>query len=125
MSERRTRGELESAVLRALWTADAPMSARDILGTFDDFDGVPALTTVLTVLDRLRAKGRVTKSAAAGGGFVFEATESESRFAANAMLAALVGAADRSAALLRFAGDLDERDIAVLRKVLTPAKDER
>lgn len=120
MSERRTRGELESAVLHALWDAREPLSAREILGRFGESEGVPALTTVLTVLDRLRAKGRVAKTASPGGGVLFEATESESRYTADAMLAALVGAADRSAALLRFAGDLDERDIAVLRRALAP-----
>lgn len=123
MSERRTRGELESAVLRALWDAPAPLSAREILGRFGESEGVPALTTVLTVLDRLRAKGRVSKTASPGGGVLFEATESESRYAADAMLAALVGTADRSAALLRFAGDLDERDVAVLRRALASGEE--
>jgi predicted transcriptional regulator len=118
MTERRTRGALESAVLRILWDAGSPLSARDIQSRFDQSASIPALTTLLTVLDRLRAKQHVEKLPVAGGGFVFSAAQSESRYAADAMLSALVGSSDRSAALLRFAGDLSERDIQLLRTAI-------
>lgn len=118
MAERRERGALESVVLRELWRADRALSARDIIDRLDAETHVPALTTVLTVLDRLRAKGRVLKSESPGGGALFEPAESESSSAASAMLAALVNSSDRNAALLRFAGDLDQRDLATLRTAL-------
>ena len=55
----RARGELELVVLRLLWAADEPLTAREIQ---DRFPGrVPASTTILTALDRLRAKGDVTR----------------------------------------------------------------
>jgi predicted transcriptional regulator len=120
MQVRRSRGELEATILRALWASNVPLSAREIVDGFGDADNAPALTTVLTVLDRLRTKGRVVKQETEAGGFVFSPTESESRFAANSMLAALVSSSDRSAALLRFAGELDERDVELLRKALGP-----
>lgn len=120
MQVRRSRGELEATILRALWASDAPLSAREVVDGFGGGDNSPALTTVLTVLDRLRAKGHVVKQETEAGGLIFSPTESESRFAANSMLAALVSSSDRSAALLRFAGELDERDVELLRKALGP-----
>lgn len=118
MAQRRPRGELEAAVLRVLWEAGGPCTAREVQHRFIDADRMPAFTTVLTVLERLRAKGRVVRTEANGGGSLFAAAESESLSAANAMLSALVGSSDRSAALLRFAGELDPRDVEVLRAAL-------
>jgi predicted transcriptional regulator len=128
MAHRRSRGALEQAVLRVLWDEGGPMSARQIRDRIAGdpaaaggaASGVPALTTVLTVLDRLRAKHLVTKDAAAGG-FVFATVSSESGFAADAMVTALLAATDRDAALLRFARRLDGRDLEVLRQALDGA----
>ncbi|MFZ4894382.1 BlaI/MecI/CopY family transcriptional regulator [Plantibacter sp. Mn2098] len=120
MAERRPRGELESLVLKALWSSSTPLSARDLQGTFDDPEATPALTTLLTVLDRLVKKGNVIKEPAAGAGFVFSAAESESSYAADSMVTALLSSSDRSAALLRFAGQLGDQDVEALRKALGP-----
>ncbi len=125
MGQRRSPGALESAVLRALWAAGAPLTAQEIRTRIaDDSPTMPALTTVLTVLDRLRIKQLVTKTAAAGG-HVFAAASSESGFTADAMVAALLAAADRDAALLRFARRLEGRDLQVLRRALDGAPDSR
>jgi predicted transcriptional regulator len=111
--------------MRALWDADAPLSAGDIRHGFsDDEGGEPALTTILTILERLRAKGRVVKHELPEGGLRFEAAVPESRAAASAMISALLGSRDRSAALLRFAGDLDADDAALLRRALGPDGDD-
>jgi len=114
---KRSRGELENAVMRALWRAGAPSSAKEVQATFEA-DATPAITTVLTILDRLHKKGSVVKAPAAGGGFVFSAAQSESESAASTMVSALVASSDRSAALLRFAGQLDPRDVEALRAAL-------
>jgi predicted transcriptional regulator len=119
MAIRRNRGELESSVLRILWAADAPMSARQIMDQFPA-DAAPVLTTMLTVLDRLVKKTTVTKTSNGSHGFVFAAAAPESTFTADAMVTALSASSDRSAALLRFAGELDPRDIEVLRQALGP-----
>lgn len=60
MATPRALGELESAVLEVLWSSPSGLSVREVLA------GVrrrPALayTTVLTVLDRLHAKGMVVR----------------------------------------------------------------
>jgi predicted transcriptional regulator len=117
MAIRRNRGELETSVLRILWSAERPLSARQIM---DDFPAgaAPALTTMLTVLDRLVKKTTVTKTSNGANGFVFAASAPESSFTADAMVSALSASSDRGAALLQFAGELDRRDIELLRSAL-------
>lgn len=117
---RRNRGELESRVMHILWHAEKPLAAREVLDRFPADEAVPALTTMLTVLDRLGKKGTVLKSPARAGGSVFAAAVTEPESTAEAMVSALVSSHDRSAALLSFAGELDERDIEVLRRALRP-----
>jgi predicted transcriptional regulator len=114
---RRNRGELETSVLRILWGADGPLSARQIMDQFPD-GSAPVLTTMLTVLDRLVKKTTVTKTPNGSNGFVFAASAPESSFTADAMVSALSASSDRGAALLRFAGELDTHDVELLRKAL-------
>jgi predicted transcriptional regulator len=118
MVQRRSRGVLETAVLRILWHSRRPLTAREIQACFDQDARVPALTTVLTVLDRLRVKQLVDK-ASSEGGFVFSAARSQSGYVADAMMAALATAEDRSPALLQFAATLDPGDLATLRRALS------
>jgi len=119
MAERRSPGALEAAVMRVLWSAESPLPAGEVrervaTGTA----GPPAFTTVMTVLSRLQAKGRVDRSVSTDGTLVFAAAQSESAHAVEGMLAALVAVSDRGAALLQFAGSLDPRDLALLRQAL-------
>jgi predicted transcriptional regulator len=109
---------LESSVVRILWDADHPLSATEVCRAFPGSGPRPALTTVLTVLQRLETKRRVTRTVSADGTFVFAARESESGHVAETMLAALLATQDRSAVLLRFAGSLDAEDVDVLRRAL-------
>lgn len=111
----RDRGQLEAGVMRQLWAADAPRTAKDIQAGFGA--DAPAITTVLTVLDRLRRKGLVRRSDARTN-ITFTATQSESDLAVEAMLQSLQETDDRHAVLLRFAGDLDTTDAEVLRRAL-------
>ena len=57
---RRPLGELETAVLSALWDSSATLSVRDVLGLVRRRPAL-AYTTVLTVLDRLHEKGLVAR----------------------------------------------------------------
>ncbi|HEY6794591.1 MAG TPA: BlaI/MecI/CopY family transcriptional regulator [Kineosporiaceae bacterium] len=120
MVERRRPGALESSVIRILWDAGRPLSATEVHRAFPPA-GAPAFTTVLTVLQRLEAKQRVTRSVSDNGTLVFAARQSESGHAAETMLAALLATQDRSAALLRFAGSLEAEDVDVLRRALGEA----
>ena len=103
-------------MLQILWQAAGPLTARQIQERFDS-SAVPALTTILTVLDRLRVKDLVDK-ATADRGYVFAASQSQSGYVAEAMRAALATAEDRSPALLQFAATLDDRDLDTLRRAL-------
>lgn len=117
MGDRRPRGQLEGAVLRMLWEADRPVSAKDLVAGFGAEDA-PALTTVLTVLERLRAKGHVVRTSGDDGTARFAPAQPESSFVAGNMLTALTDSRDRGAALLQFAGHLRDEDAELLRRAL-------
>jgi predicted transcriptional regulator len=101
--------------MRLLWDAGAPRTAKQLQAGFED--PAPAVTTLLTVLDRLRRKGLVTRSDAKTN-ITFAAARSESDQAVENMLHSLDATGDRRAALLRFAGDLDRDDAELLRRAL-------
>jgi predicted transcriptional regulator len=115
---KRVRGELEAEVLRLLRAADAPLTAKQLQATFGAEP--PAVTTVLTVLDRLRRKGLVERSDARTN-ITFTAVQSESEHAVESMLQSLQAVSDtddRQSVLLRFAGDLDHADAELLAQAL-------
>jgi predicted transcriptional regulator len=114
----RAKGELRTAVLRILWAADRPLTAKEIRASFGPDETVPAITTLLTVLERLGSSGLVERAPSSIGESVFSAAAPESEYTADAMLSALMNADDTSAALLRFAGELDDGHLEILRSAL-------
>jgi len=94
------------------------MTAKEIRARFDGSEPVPAITTLLTVLDRLGTSGLVDRAASTSGESVFSASAPESQYTADAMLATLLNADDSSGALLRFAGELDASHLELLRQAL-------
>ncbi len=113
---RRARGALEAALLRALWRSERPLTAQE-LG--QQLSGEPpAATTVLTALERLRAKGEVVRIGDGPRGLRFAPARSESDYTGEAMLATLADSGDRTGALLKFAGSLDPADVEALRRAL-------
>ena len=113
----RGHGVLEGEVMRILWAQDSSVGATTIWEAFDDA-ARPALTTLLTVLERLRTKGLVVREQVSPRRVRFSAARSEDEHASLRMLDALATTDDRQAALLQFAGNLDEADVALLRKAL-------
>jgi predicted transcriptional regulator len=111
----RVRGELEAQVMRLLWAAGRPQTAKEIQAGFGA--DAPAITTVLTVLDRLGRKGLVQRSDARTN-ITFSPAKSESDRAVETMLRSLQSTGDREAVLLRFVGDLDGEDAELLRRAL-------
>ena len=118
MSGTRTRapGQLESEVLRILRAHSGSIGAREIQGEF--LTNVPAYTTILTALDRLVEKGEVEREQLSPRKMRFRATRSAAEDASATMRGALDAIDDRRAALLKFTGDLDEDDLALLRSAL-------
>ena len=103
--------------MAALWAHPDGLSARQVV---EALSGQPAaITTVLTVLDRLRAKGLVSRSdGPVAGAYVFTAAHSQSDHVVSGMLGSLTASSDRHAALMHFAGRLDPEDAEVLRTAL-------
>lgn len=118
MAGQRSRepGELEAEVLRVLRCFDGPVGAREIQARFAE--PRPANTTLLTILERLRVKGLVEREVLSPRKVRFAAVHSVEEHATEAMLGVLEGVDDRRAVLLRFAGNLDDADVAFLRDAL-------
>ncbi|WP_300594017.1 BlaI/MecI/CopY family transcriptional regulator, partial [Microbacterium sp.] len=109
----RERGELEAEVMRILWGAAGPLSAREVQALFTGH--VPAYTTLMTALDRLQKKGQVVRTGDSPRKVRFHATHTGDEHASQSMITALNGAGDRQAALLQFAGNLTSEDVDLLR----------
>jgi len=109
MDSVRTLGELERAVMEALWSATAPLTARDVQDALANRE--LATTTVLTVLGRLERKGLVSRERA-GRAHRYRSVASREDHVAELMRDALDATPNRSAALARFLGSIppDERD---------------
>jgi predicted transcriptional regulator len=113
-------GHLERAVLQVVWDRPGPAAARDVLTALagrDDTGRELAVTTVLTVLDRLRRKGLVRRERS-GRAHLYEAAVSREDYVADLMLDALGQAPDRGAALTRFLGSVSPADSDFLRRAL-------
>jgi predicted transcriptional regulator len=108
-------GELERAVMEALWSTDAPVTARDVQEALAGRR--LATTTVLTVLGRLERKGLVTRERS-GRAHHYRSVASREDHVATLMRDALDAAPDRGAALARFLGSIPADERAALRDLL-------
>jgi predicted transcriptional regulator len=112
----RSRGELEASIMNVLWDSARALTAKEVQGAFPE--KTPAITTVITVLERMRAKGLVARSSEGGRSHVFAPTRSRLDEINAAMTSAYQSADDHGAALLLFAGSLSDEDRAFLRNAL-------
>ncbi|HEV7182933.1 MAG TPA: BlaI/MecI/CopY family transcriptional regulator [Leifsonia sp.] len=113
-------GDLERAVMDALWASDAPTSANELRDKLsaDRGDGKPpAITTVLTVLSRLEHKGFVDRDRDARP-HLYRAALSRESHVAELMHEVLESSSDRNAALAHFVGSVDESEAEILRRLL-------
>jgi predicted transcriptional regulator len=108
-------GELERAVMEILWSADAPVTAREVQDALPDRS--LATTTVLTVLGRLERKELVTRERA-GRAHRYMPVASREDHVAMLMRDALDATPDRGAALARFLGSIPADERAALRDLL-------
>ena len=109
-------GELERAVMDVLWNTPEPVAATRIVEELPR-EHAPAVTTILTVLDRLGAKGFVTRERF-GRAYRYSATTSRAELIATTMLEALGSTSDRRSALVHFAGSVSTEEKALLRELL-------
>jgi predicted transcriptional regulator len=111
---RRARGELESGVLAALWAADEPLTARQVL---ERLPGGLAYTTVLTILSRLHDKGMLLRHPA-GRGYAYAPVRDEATETAVRMHSLLERGSDREAVLTRFVSELSQEEEQLLHRLL-------
>ena len=107
--------DLERAVMHALWGAPEGLAAADV-GTALPGRAL-AVTTVLTVLERLRRKGLVERERD-GRAYRYRAATEREALVARAMLAALGDSADRALAISRFVDQMPAEDVEALRRAL-------
>jgi predicted transcriptional regulator len=112
---RRGAGELESEVLAALWSAPAPMTVAEVVGSLTERE--LAYTTVHTILARLVVKGLVMRERT-GRVDRYLPTRAAAEVAAERMYAVLQAGTDRMAVLRTFVDRLSAADEQALRRVL-------
>ena len=115
----RQQGELEAAILDALWGSEAPISSGQVLEAVNKAtDSELALTTVLTVLGRLVDKGMVLRTPAEGRGNLFAAATTREQHTAAVMLELFAGAENPALAFSHFASGLSPEVLKQLRQSL-------
>ncbi|WP_245708800.1 BlaI/MecI/CopY family transcriptional regulator [Ruania alba] len=121
----RTRewGGLEREVLRLLREQAKPVSARQLQDLFAE--PVPAYTTLMTALTRLERKSVIARVEESPRKVRFSIRRSDGQDAGISMMSALDEAGDRQAALLAFAGNLDDDDVALLRAAFAGQRKKR
>jgi predicted transcriptional regulator len=115
-------GDLERAVMQALWAAREPLTGRDVATALARPD--LAYTTVLTVLTRLEKKGLVRRDSSARA-HSYSPVASRADHVTVLMQQALGQAGSdntaRAAALQHFARSMSAEEAATLRRALDEA----
>ncbi|MFI7406179.1 BlaI/MecI/CopY family transcriptional regulator [Streptomyces sp. NPDC049541] len=112
--ERRSPGELESAVLATLWATDRALTPAEIQ---TDLGGDLAYNTVHTILRRLHDKSLVLRDADGRRG-AYRPAKNAAQMTAEAMHQALDRGPDPIAALQQFVTGLSPAEEAALRALL-------
>jgi predicted transcriptional regulator len=112
----RSFGHLEREVMRAVWRAEEPVTGHEIADALKGSKEI-AYTTLLTVIDRLREKGYLTRTRD-GRSYRYRAVMPEADYAASLMSQVLDASDNRSDALLSFAGKLEPAEAEALRAAL-------
>jgi predicted transcriptional regulator len=123
--QRRPRqfGDLEAAVMDALWSAERPLLVRDVVDVLSASRSL-AYTTVMTVLDNLHRKGWLSR-ARDGRAWRYAPIVTRESYTAELMNAALATSSDRAGALARFVEQIDPDDAHALAAALEQALAER
>jgi predicted transcriptional regulator len=112
----RAFGELEAEIMRVVWRSPEPIAIQTILDALGEQRRL-AYTTVMTVTERLREKGWLTR-VRHGRAYRYSAARTADDYTAALMGQALDASNDRTGALMRFAGQLTADEAAALRAAL-------
>lgn len=110
--KRRNNGELENAVLTALWERGEPMAVTELQA--DVSPPKPAYTTMMTVLTRMEDKGLINRERVSRS-LMISPVRSQAVTAASEMSRTLRGSSDSHEVLMSFVGSLDDDEVEVLR----------
>ena len=115
----RASGELESAVMTAIWDAAEPVTVRHVMEEVgrQSSSSPPAYTTIMTVMERLLEKGLLAR-ANSGRAHLYAPTKSREQHAAALMAEALGTSPNRATALQFFAAELSEAERVRMRDLL-------
>lgn len=109
-------GELEAALMELLWRRGRPTTVREALSELR-WHRALAYTTVLTVVDNLFRKGRLSRERE-GRAFRYTPALTRDQYVAQAMHEVLVDSGDRVEALTHFVCRMTLDDAAALRVAL-------
>jgi predicted transcriptional regulator len=113
-------GELEAAIMDAVWGAPEPVLAREVREALNAERPI-AYTTVQTVMEILRGKGWLTR-VKDGRAYRYRAAASREDYAAGLIDQVFASGADRTATLVKLVGQMDPDEVEVLRAALARAK---
>lgn len=109
-------GQLEAEVMQRLWSADRPMSVREVLEDLHRERSI-AYTTVMTVLDNLHRKGMASR-VMDGRAYRYRPVRSREQHTAALMEQILHSSDNRGATLLHFVEHMSPDELAGLRALL-------
>lgn len=107
-----------------LWSSPEPLSGIEVQAEMAKLQGVtdltsqPALTTVLTVLQRLSDKGMLNRVQTGGRGVKYQPTLSREEHSARALLSILQAESDSQLTLNHFVGALNQNQRETLMRAL-------
>lgn len=113
-------GDLEAAVMDVLWSADAPLRVREVMGRIDPARPL-AYTTVMTVLDNLHTKGLADRDRD-GRAYAYRAAKSRSELGAELLREVLNISGDPERVLLHFAQSATPEESQFLRRAARKAQ---
>ncbi|WP_412542949.1 BlaI/MecI/CopY family transcriptional regulator [Longispora sp. K20-0274] len=109
-------GQLEAAVMDAVWAAGGTVTVRQILDRLQP-DRTLAYTTIMTVMDNLHRKGWLVRELD-GRAYHYQAVHQREEYGAQLMREALDVGGDRKATMLHFLDTIDPDDLDQLRAAL-------
>lgn len=116
-------GELEAAIMDALWRAEGPMSVRQVRQTMV-YDRDVAYTTVMTVANILFHKGLLDREKA-GRAWLYWARESHAEYTARVMEEVLSTGPDHGSTLRSFVERFSDEDMLRFQRLIGQVRDRR
>jgi predicted transcriptional regulator len=109
-------GDLEAVVMDRLWSAEQPVTVREILDELSSKRRL-AYTTVMTVMDNLYRKGWLTRELD-GKAYRYRPVSSRQEYSAGLMREILAGSGDEMATLLQFVDRMTDEEATAIRAAL-------